>query len=387
MQGTARHTAAELEQAIGLLGAEISFVAGREEMTLTATTLERNFEASVALVEEILLEPRWDEAEFERLRRDAEATIISAEGNPSALSARAYRNIVYGSNHPYGIPQTGTRESVAAMSMDDLKAWHKEKLTPVGAKLQVVGAVSGDRVAAAFAGLAENWHGQALQMPVYELQEAPAGQSVYFIDVPGSKQSVIRVGKRTLMSDNDDFARLNFANERLGGGSSARLMQLLRIEKGYTYGAYSGLGRNINDVSPWAATTSVRANVTLESLRLIREQIASYGSTFTDGDAQVTRNQIIKRNSRAFETLAAKAGLLNRIARQDLPHDVVEREQALLVAMTKADFQRVIDQYLDEKQMIWVVVGDGATQRNLVAEFGYGEVVELDRRGMPVGTE
>lgn len=387
MQGTANRTPAELEEAIGLLGAEINFSAGREQLSLTATTLERNFEATIALVEEILTEPRWDAAEFERLKRATEAGIVSAEGNPNALSSRAYANVLYGTGHPYGTPQGGTRESVASLTLADLKAWHATKLSPVGAKLQVVGALDSKRAMAALSSLAKTWQGEAVTMPKYELQAPPAGQSLYFIDVPGSKQSVIRVGKRAVMSDNDDYTRLDYANERLGGGSSARLMQLLRIEKGYTYGAYSFMGSFINDVSPWLASSSVRANVTLESLQLIREQISNYGTTFTDQDAAVTKNQIIKRNSRAFETLGAKAGLLNRIAMQNLPHDIVEREQAMLSEMTTADFQRVIAEYLSEEEMIWVVVGDGETQRENLSGFGYGDPVELDRQGMPVVPE
>ena len=381
MQGTANRTPAELEEAIGLLGASISLRAGAEALTLTATTLERNFEATIALVEEILQQPRWDEAEFERLKREAQAKIISAEGNPGALSWRAFRSVLYGANHPYGIPLGGTRETVTALTLDDLKAWHAAKLTPVGAKLQVVGAVNSERAIGALSSLAQKWQGEALEIPEYEMKAAPAGKNIYFIDVPGSKQSVIRVGKRALMSDTEDYARLDFANERLGGGSSARLTQLLRIEKGYTYGAYSYLASNINDLSPWVASSSVRANVTLESLQLIRELIKNYSATFTDQDANVTKNQVIKRNSRAFETLGAKANLLNRIARQNLPHDIVEREQAMLSEMTTADFHRVIDEYLKEDEMIWIVVGDGKTQRETLAGFGYGEPVELDRQG------
>ena len=381
MQGTINRTSAELEEAIGLLGASMDFAAGAEALTLTATTLERNLEATLTLVEEILLQPRWDEAEFERLRREAEANIVSSEGDPGALSSRAFRRVLYGADHPYGIPLGGTRDSVTAMTMDDLKAWHAGKLTPVGAKLQVVGDVNGERVIEALSSLAQKWQGEAVEIPQFELMPAPAGKSLYFIDVPGSKQSVIRVGKQTLMSDDEDFARLNFANERLGGGSSARLTQLLRIEKGYTYGAYSGLARYINGLSPWAAITSVRANVTLESLQLVREQISNYAPTFTDQDAAVTKNQIIKRNARAFETLQAKAALLNRIARQNLPHDIVEREQAMLSQMTTADFHRVIGDYLNEQEMIWIVVGDGETQRAGLGGFGYGEPAELNRQG------
>jgi len=387
MQGTAGRTPAELEEAIGLLGASITITAGKEQLLLSAVTLERKLEETVALVEEILLEPRWDEAEFERLRRETEAGIISAEGNPGVVSARAFHRILYGAEHPYGIPRVGTRESIAAMSLDDLKGWHAVNMTPTGARLQVAGAVDGDRFAQAFSSLADKWQGKAPRQPAYEIPSPPAGRVVYFIDIPDSKQSVIRVGRRTLMSDQPDWTRLDFANQRLGGGSSARLTQLLRIEKGYTYGAYSQLGRFINDLSPWLASTSVRANVTLESLELIREQITAYSTTFTDQDAEVTKNQVIKGNSRAFETLDAKLELLNRIARQNLPHDIVERDQATLEAMTTADFRRVIGDYLDEAAMIWIVVGDGATQRERIAEFGYGELLELDRQGRQLKNE
>ena len=83
----------------------------------------------------------------------------------------------------------------------------------------------------------------------------------------------------------------------------------------------------------------------------------------------------------AFETLQAKASLLNRIARQNLPHDIVEREQAMLSQITTADFHRVIGDYLNEQEMIWIVVGDSETQRAGLGDFDYGEPVELNRQG------
>ena len=186
------------------------------------------------------------------------------------------------------------------------------------------------------------------------------------------------------MASDPDWTRLNFANQIIGGGSSGRLMQLLRIEKGYTYGAGSSVGNFVNDLSPWLAGTSVRANVTLESIQLLRDQIAKYAETFTDEDAAVTRNIIVKRNALAFETPNAKLSLLNRIAQHGLPHDIVEREAAILEGMKTEDFRQVITDYLDESKMVWLVVGDAATQRDRLVEFGYGEAVELDKLGDPI---
>jgi len=207
---------------------------------------------------------------------------------------------------------------------------------------------------------------------------------VYFVDIPGAKQSVIDVGKRVVPATDPDWVRLNYANQRLGGGSSARLFQLLRIEKGYTYGAGTYVGDNTKDASPWLAYTSVRANVTLESMELIREQISNYASTFFDDDASVTKNQVIKRNARAYETPASKIRLLDRIALQGLPHDIVEKETAVLQSMSTEDFREVITEHMDESEMIWVIVGDGATQRERIEDFGYGEPIELDRQGNPL---
>ena len=384
LQGTAERTPAELEEAIGLLGARIDFAADQDQLLMTVSTLERTLEETVDLIEEILLEPRWDTAEFERLQREAEASIIDRESDPAAVSRVAFNRVLYGDDHPYGQPPGGTRETVTAMTLEDLKSWYSSHLSPVGATLQVVGAVDAERFQAALAGLTERWRGDAKDRPAHDLGAPPAGGSVYFIDVPGAKQSVIRVGKRALMADDTDWSRLDFANQRLGAGASARLTQLLRIEKGYTYGAYSGIGANSFEVSPFLAATSVRANVTLESLQLIREQLQNYADTFTDEDAEVTRNQLIKRNARAYETLDAKLRLLNRIARHKLPLDIVEREQELLRAMTTEDFQRVIRDYMDESDMVWIVVGDGATQISPVAEFGHGEPLQLNRQGAPI---
>ena len=382
-QGTARRTPAELEQALGALGARISTTTSAEDLVISVRTLARNLDETMALVEEVLLEPRWDEAEFERLRNAFEAQIISRSGSAGSIASSVWRGIVFGTSHPYGRPGMGTAESMASMTLDDIKAWHARSFSPVGARLQVVGAVDADTIVAAFAGIAERWTGKAIELPRYDLPPPPRGQVVYFVDMPGAKQSVINVGKRAVPVTDPDWKRLDFATQRIGGGMSGRLMQLLRIEKGYTYGASASVGSQTYGASMWRASTSVRANVTLESIQLIRDQIADYAATFTDEDASVTRNQVVKSNARAFETGGAKLWLLERIAKYDLPQDIVELEMDTLQSMSTEDFREVITDQIDESEMVWVIVGDGKTQLDRVREFGY-PVIELDKHGQPV---
>ena len=382
-QGTVRRTPAELEQALGALGARISTTTSEEDLVFSVRTLARNLNETMALFEEVLLEPRWDEAEFERLRSAFEAQIISRSGSAGAIASSVWRGIVFGASHPYGRPGMGTPESMASMTLDDIKAWHARSFSPVGARLQVVGAVDADRIVAAFAGIAERWTGEAVELPDYELTPPPDGQTVYFIDMPDAKQSVINVGKRAMPVTDPDWTRLNFATQRLGGGMSGRLMQLLRIEKGYTYGASASVGSQSFDASSWRASTSVRANVTLESMQLIRDQIKDYAATFTDDDASVTKNQVVKSNARAYETGGAKLWLLERIAKYKLPQNIVELEMETLQSMSTEDFRKIITDQIDESDMVWVIVGDGKTQLERVRELGY-PVIELDKRGQPL---
>jgi zinc protease len=383
MEGTADKTSAELEEAIDLLGARIRISAGRESIRVSGSTLARTYEPTMALIEELLLEPRWDETEFARLERELATRLRDRESSPPAIANTVFSRLLYGDEHAFGTPASGTPGTTAGIELDDLKTYFAKHISPTYATLHVAGAVSQVRVESALTGLTQRWEATQVDFPAQPAPPEIDGRTVYFVDVPDAKQSVLQVGRLALSATDPDFTRLDFANERLGGSSSGRLFQLLRIEKGYTYGATSRIAET-REIAPWTAQTSVRANVTLESLELLRDQIQNYAATFTQDDVDVTQNQIIKGNTRAFESLNAKLALLRRMSQLDLPSDFLERDQATLLSMTQDDFHGVINRYLDESRMIYVVVGDAKTQLTRVAELGYGEPVLLDLYGRPV---
>jgi zinc protease len=382
-EGTATRTSEELERALGLLGTRLTVGAGAEEIRLSGTTLARNFEATIALVEELLLEPRWDAAEYERLVRETRTRLTDQEADPVAISAAVFLKLLYGDGHAFGTPAIGTLDTVASIQLDDLQQFFSTNLSPSRAALHVAGDVDQARVVEALGGLGQRWTPGAESLPPQPLPPQTKGQTVYFVDVPGAGQSVLRAGRLVLSAADPDAERLDYANLRLGVGSSGRLMQLLRIEKGYTYGAASQIVKR-REVAPFVATTSVRANVTLESMQLLRDELRNYAATFTQGDVDVTKNQIIKSNTRAFESLADKLSMLRQMSLLGLPSDFVERNQEALLAMTRGDFRTLIETYLDESQMIYVVVGDAATQRERLSALGYGQPVLLDIHGRPV---
>ncbi len=378
MEGTATKTSAELEEAIGLLGATINISSNTEEIRISASCLSKNFEKTLALIEEILVYPRWDENEYKRLKQALQTNLKGREASPQAIAAINFNKLIYGDQNILGLPNFGTLESVEQISLDDLKT-HYKKISSKNAKFHVAGNINKDRVEEALTSLAINWNVEGAKFPEIEITTKDQIDQLYFIDVPGAKQSVIFIGKLVLSATDPEYNNLEYANEILGGGSSGRLFQTLRIEKGYTYGAGSGI-RSQKHIAPFIVGTSVRANATLPSLKIIEEMIASYGENFNEKDAETTKTKILKASTRDFEGLNDKLRILREMSKYNKPATFIEENQKELVGMTELDFKNIISKYIEENKMIYLVVGDKATQFEEIKKLNK-IITEIDIHG------
>lgn len=377
-EGTTTKTAAELEEAIGLLGANINVRSGLEEITISGSTLARNFEETLNLVEEMLLNPRWDEKDFEKIKQEILTSIKGREANPNAIASLNFDKLIYGKDHIFSLPVNGTQESITGVTLEDLKQFYTN-LSPEMATFHVVGAVDKNKVSNALSDLEKNWNGEEISLPGHIAKVEATPGTLYFIDFPNAKQSVLYIGKQALAASNEEAVKLNYANEILGGGSSGLLFQTLRIEKGYTYGAYSYIP-NRNEIAPFILNSSVRSNATLPSLEIIEEMLSNYGTNFTEEDVNLTKNKLIKQNTRAYESLGAKLNILKDISKYDKSLTYIEEEQQVLQEMDLSDFKAIIDGYMQEEEMVYIVVGDKATQFCEVQKLGK-PIIELDIYG------
>jgi zinc protease len=192
------------------------------------------------------------------------------------------------------------------------------------------------------------------------------------------------VGHLALPRTHPDFYATNVMNYQLGGSFNGVLNMILREEKGFTYGAGSSFsGGRYPGV--FRATSSVQATATRESVEIFRDEIARYREGISDEDLEFTKNAMILSNARRFETLGALLNMLSQVAAYDLPHDYVLEEEAVCRNMTQDQHRALAQQYLDTDHMIYLVVGDAATQLAPLAGVGFGPPVRLDVDGNPVG--
>ncbi|MFC0251639.1 M16 family metallopeptidase [Massilia consociata] len=374
-QGTALKTPQELEEAIQQLGATINVFARTEDVRISVTTLARNYGATLDLVREILLQPRWDEKEFALIKQSVLSQIRQQEADPNALASSNFNKLIYGKDDLRSRNILGTFDTVNAITIDDLKQYYRANLSPSNARMHVIGALPKSAVTRPLAALGREWKAKPVTLPAAVAAGGGAPAKVYFVDVPDAKQSVLHIGYRALAATDPDYYPATVANYILGGGGFAsRLTQELREGKGYTYGIRSSFSGS-KSAGPFIIASGVRSNVTLESTQLVKQVLQDYAPTFSAADLETTRNFLIKSNARAFETSAAKLDMLDNMSKYGWRADYVKDRERIVKAMTLPQVQALSRQYLDPSKMVWLVVGDAKTQLPRMKELGFDEPV------------
>jgi len=378
-QGTAKKTPQELEEAIQQLGATINVSAQTEDIRINVTTLARNYDATLALVEEILLEPRWDAKEFDLAKQAVISQINQQSANPNAIAQNNYNQLIYGKDNIRSRNILGTVETVNAITLDDLKTFYAKNISPLVARMHVVGALDKAKITGSLKNLNSKWKAKNVVIPEYKTPSAPAKSVVYFYNVPDAKQSVLRFGYPALAQTDKDFYPATVMNYILGGGGFAsQLTQQLREGKGYTYGIGSSFA-GTKSPGAFSIGSGVRTNVTLESAQLVKEILQNYGKNYSEADLETTKSFLIKSNARAFETSFAKLNMLDNISKYGWKYDYVKDRENIVRAMTVQQIKDLSAKYLDANKMIWLVVGDAKTQLPRLKELGFGEPVLLNK--------
>jgi len=373
-QGTKNKTPEELEEEIELLGSSIKMNSGREEITIDASSLSRNFDKTVMLIKEILLEPRWDSSEFVMAQTRTKNSIIQAEAQPRFVGYQQFNKLLYGANHIFGYNSKGTRESIDKITINDLKSYCDNNFSPSVTKIQVAGNVSKEQVLAALKPLETEWKTKAVTMNQFAVPANPEKSQLYFVDIPGSRQSVIYIGYLAMTRENPDFIKADFINYRLGGAFTSILNQILREEKGFTYGASSNF-QEMKIKAPFIASTSVRSDATFESVKIFRDEMEKYRKGVTENDLQFIKNCMILSDALRFETNRSLVGMLNTMTKYGLSDNYIKEDENIIKGMTVEEHRAITDKYIIPDKMYYVIVGDASTQMKQLEKLGFGKPI------------
>ncbi|MFV8358351.1 M16 family metallopeptidase, partial [Flavobacterium sp. XS1P32] len=204
-KGTKNKTPEQLENAIESLGATIRAYATDESIFISVNTLAKNYNATMGLVQEILLQPRWDAKEFDLIKQSTLSQILQQKADPNSIARNEYKKLIYGTGSILANNRIGTENSVNSITLDDLKKYYTQNMAPSVTNFQIVGAISKTDVSNSLVTLNKNWEAKKVTIPAVVSANTVTASKIYFYDVPGAKQSVIRIGYPALAAIDPDF--------------------------------------------------------------------------------------------------------------------------------------------------------------------------------------
>jgi zinc protease len=376
-EGTKTKTPQEVQDIIGNLGASIYVNTNLEYITLYGNCLSKNYEALISLVEEMIINPRWDENEFIRIKEGVINEIQQASASPSSIGQSAITGMMFCKSHILSTPVNGTVKSVNEITLDDVKGLYDKYFSPSLASFHIAGNLSKVNTLKSLASISKSWVAKEVSLPEYECSSSSEGSRLYFIDQPGARQSYIILGKTSLLRNDKNYYHTQIANYKLGSNSGGFLFNVLRLQKQYTYGAYSQFEGG-STYGTFYAYSNVQATATLDAVNTFKDIISTYNEKFTEDLLGETKRALIRNNTMAFETLWSLLGVLQSISTYNLPANYVQEEQEILQSVSLDEIKGVISKTLDQGDFIYIVVGDKKTQFEALKDVGLGNPILIE---------
>ena len=371
------------------LGANIGASADLDGSSVYVSALKENLEPSLALYSDMILRPRFDQAEIDRVRASWIASIKQEKARPAGIGGRVLRQTVYGMGHPYAVAASGLGEedSIASLTKDDMMAWHRDWIRPDNATLLVVGDTTLKEVLPKLETAFTSWKAPTSAKPTVDVTPValPKQKRVILIDQPGAVQANILIGQLVPSSRDANATQFEIANSILGGEFSSRLNMNLRENKHWAYGSYSGVG-GAQGQRLWTASAAVQIDKTAESLQELMREVGEYAT----GKAPAKPEELAKIKASevrglpgSFETANAVLGALGGIVRYDRPDDY-QAQRAALITGLELDQVNAAAKTIQPDALTVVVVGDLSKIRDKVAALNIGPLTVLDNTGKPV---
>ena len=382
-EATLDSTAEDLSNRLSKLGSHVSISAGDKYTTVFIRTLTENLDETVAIAAEKLFKPKFDQADFDRVKANTIQGIRASKKEPSGVATEIFNRRLFGDNNAFAYSNYGTEESVGERTLDEVKAYYADNYSAAGAGIVAVSDLKEADLLKALAPFG-GWDAKDMEdATIYPFPELETG-TIYFVDKPGAAQSVIRIGKRSLPFDaTGEHFRAGLMNYSLGGAFNSRINLNLREDKGYTYGARSFFNGQ-EDRGFYRAGAGVRSDSTAASITEFVKEISDYHKDgITTEELAFTKSAIGQRDARSYETPRQKLGFLSRMMTYDLDPTFVDEQNDILANISKDEIDALAAKHLDLNDMIMVVVGDKAAVFDEVKALGY-PVVELDEAGNPL---
>jgi zinc protease len=354
-KGAGQRTAEQIAEAIEGAGGSLSAGAGTDFLSVNASVLTQSLPLAFSLLADVVMRPTFPANEVDLLRTQTLSGLQVALTQPATIAANAFRKAVYG-EHPYA--RSATPASVGAVSREDITAFHRSRLRPSGTLLVLAGDVTLAQARRLAMQSFQGWLGTPTAAPAARPPAERTTTELVLVHRPGSVQSNILVGNLTWAPADARHYAATVANKVLGGGTDSRLFLILREQKSWTYGAYSGLTRR-RGIGFFSASAEVRTEVTDSALIELLSQIRRIGNEpIPQAEFEAAKGALVGSYPLSIETADEVASAVANARLYGLAPDYVQTYRVRLGEVTPAAAQGAARAAIRPDGAVIVVVGD-----------------------------
>lgn len=375
---TESYSVEELSGELEKLGSSIDVYAGNDEIVVNVSSLVKNVDATLALLEEVMMKPRFTEDDYNRLKNQQMESIANQVNEPTTLANNQFAKVLYGDDHIMSIPAMGTAETLEGVTLTDVQEYYENKFAPNISNLVIVGDIEKEAVLGKLDFL-KSWEKRDVAFPEEPATPEAGATKIFLVDKPGAAQSEIRMGYLALPYDAiGEYYKAKMMNFVLGGNFNSHINQSLREKHGWTYGAFTYFNGSEN-VGPYTAQAGVKKEATDSSVVEFINLMQNYAENgITEEELAFTKSSVGQKDALKYEAGYQKTGFLNKILRFGLAPDFTEKQSDILQNLTVEEVNALAAKHIDVDNMAIVVVGDKETIYEGLSKLPYEiEVVNL----------
>ncbi len=377
-QGTTEQSATEMNDLIDFIGGAMGAGAGADLSFANVVVMKDSFDAGLRLLSDMARRPAFAPGEIERQRQQQISALQVNEQDPEFVADAVFDRLVYGF-HPYGLPQNGTPETLRAITRDDLVAYHARYFAPNNAILAIVGDLTTEEAFSGVRRVFGDWARKDVPKATLSAPPDPA-RRVIVVNKPDAVQTEVRAGHLGVKRGNSDYMAVNLALRILGGEGANRLHQVLRTQRGLTYGAKADMDALLES-GDFEASTNTRSEATGEVLRLIVDEFWRLQRERV-GDRELSDAKAYLAGSfpLTIETPDAIATQILNALFYGLPVEQLQSFRQRVNAVRSDDIERVARFFLRPDRLSIVLVGNAAAFLPQLKGVGFSnvEIIEMN---------
>jgi zinc protease len=380
-EGTATRDNFRIADELASLGARLSTGNTLDLSLVSLGILPMNLRPSLELFADVILHPAFAADQVALLKQQRMARIRQEQAQPAFSAQRIIPRLLYGEDHAYGKPLTGTGylSTLETVTREDLVAWHRDWFHPNNSTLIVTGDVTLEKLVPELEHALGSWKQGAA--PAKKLDGVPrtAGRKVYLIDKPDAPQSVIVAAHVSEKGGLPEDLAIETVIRNFGGISTSRLNRNLRLDKHWSYGT-TGILSNVRGQRPFYVVAPVQTDKTKESIIEVQKEIRGVaGERPVSGEefSSVMRSQVMRLPG-AYETLASLTNAAIGMLTLGRSEDYYAQYAKNIRTLTEADLNNAAKKVVHPDDVIWIIVGDLKKVEAGIRELNLGEVIKLD---------